>query len=224
MAPHLRALHPCSPANLASEILRLYLVSAKGDRTAVCDIHSYGGAVTPNWHEFWYTGPGKKSVTAISHQRSEAQVAAYERHHEVALENDIAEGGRATLVFSRERQSFDIWMFGPLSFLDRAYGSLIVELANYIPRKIFSKRDKDWHMEWWAEFPKIPAKFNACKILQTGFHLQARARAAPKVADLKDAGAGAVPAILRPFVRAEWSVESRIAAQTNCALYEQEGV
>ena len=225
MAPHVRARHPCSQQPImASEILRLYLVSAKGDRTVICDIHGYGGAVSDHWHEYWYAGPGKKSVTAIDHRRSAAQVDAYERHHEVGLENDIANGGPATIMHSRKRQSFDIWLFGPLSFLDRSYGSLIVELANYAPRQVFSKKDKDGHMKYWAEFPKISARFNACKVLQTGFHLQAKWQVRPHGEDLRDVRTAAAPAILTPFMRAEWSAESRIAAQTECALYEQEGV
>ena len=212
---------------MASELLGLYLVSAKGERTAICDIHCFGPGAdsTGGWEKVYYTGPGKKSVTAMKHHRSEGEVASYENHHEVALENDIAVGGRAALMHSRKRQSYDVWLFGPLSFLDMAYGSLIVELGNYTPRKIFMKRAKNWHTKIWAEFPKSPAGFNPCKILQTGFHLPAGPTRVPDVEDLRDARAGAHHlAILKPFVRAEWRALSRIAAQTDCALYEQEGL
>jgi hypothetical protein len=210
---------------MASELLGLYLVSAKGERTAICDIHSFGGALDPKWHEYWYSGPGKTSVAGAKHHRTEAEVAAYEKHHEVALENDIAVGGRAALLHSHKRKSSDVWLFGPLSLLERPYGSLIIEMSNYAPRKIIEKREKSGHIKWWAEFPKSPAGFNPCKILQTGFHLPAGPTSVPEIEALRDARAAAVHlAILKPFVRAEWSVKSRIAAQTDCALYEQEGL
>jgi len=104
------------------------------------------------------------------------------------------------------------------------YGSLIVELANYVERRIVMKRDKNWHTKWWAEFPMAPADFNPCKVLQTDFHPPAGPVHIPEVDVLRSAGAGAHPAILKPFVRAEWKVLSRIAAQTDRALYEQEGL
>jgi hypothetical protein len=210
---------------MASELLGLYLVSAKGERTAICDVHSFGAALDANWHEYWYTGPDKKSTTAARHHRSKGEIAAYENHHEVALENDIAVGGRAALLHSHKRKSSDIWLFGPLSLLERPYGSLIIELSNYAPRKILGKTDKNSHIKWWAEFPKSPAGFNPCKILQTGFHLPVGPTSVPDIDVLRDVRAGAHhQAILKPFVRAEWSVKSRIAAQTDCALYEQEGL
>jgi hypothetical protein len=227
MAPHLRAHHACSPPMMASERLGLYLVSVKGERTPFCDVHSYGALLDRAWHEVFYTGPGKKAETAIKHRRSAGEIAAYENHHEVALENDIAAGGRALFMHSRKRNSYDVWLFGPLSFLDAAYGSLIVELSGYATRKIFTKIDKNSRqMTYWTEFPKAPmGHFNRCKLLQTGFHLQANSREAPDAPDLKENRERAQPAILKkPFVRVEWKVESAIAAQTDCALYEQEGL
>src|SRR5260370_42431602 len=123
---------------MASELLGLYLVSAKGERTAICDIHSFGAALdNMPWRNVWYTGPGKKSVTAMKHHRSPGEVASYENHHEVALENDIAVGGRAALMHSRKRQSYDVFLFGPLSLLESAYGSLLGELGHYLPRTLF---------------------------------------------------------------------------------------
>jgi hypothetical protein len=56
--PHVRAHRACSKPLLASEILGLYLVSAQGERTAFCDIHSWGAALdTVPWHNVVYTGP-----------------------------------------------------------------------------------------------------------------------------------------------------------------------
>ena len=198
---------------MASERLGLYLVSGKGERTAFCDIHSYGALLDRAWHEVFYTGPGQKSITAIKHRRTAGEIAAYENHHEVALENDIAMGGRALFMHSRKRKSYD--------------AALIVELGNYATRKIFTKIDqRSRKMSYRTEFPKAPAgHFNRCKVLQTGFHLQAARTATADAQDLKEAREGAHPAILRnPFVRVEWKVESAIAAQNDCALYEQEGL
>jgi hypothetical protein len=226
MAPHLRTHHVCSPPVMASERLGFYLVSGNGERTPFCDVHSFGAALDQSWHNVYYTGPGQKSVTAMTHRRTVGEITAYEKHHEVALENDIAAGGRALFVHSRKRNSYDIWLFGPLSILDHPYGSLIVELSGYAPRKIFSKRDKLGNMTYWTEFPHgLAGHFRPCKLLQSGFHFQAGSTGPPDVEDLAHARTLTSPAILRkPFVRVEWKVESAIVAQTNCALYEQEGL
>lgn len=226
MAPHIRAKHVCSLPVMASERLGFYLVSKAAERTPFCDVHSFGALGDRLWHEVYYTGPGKKSVTGINHRRTAGEITAYENHHEVALENDIAAGGRALFMHSRKRNSYDIWLLGPLRFLDNAYGSLVVELNGYGPRKIFSKIDRTSRKTTlWTEFPKgAVGHFNHCKLLQTGFHLQATARR-PEVEDLITARQTVHPAILpSPFVRVEWKRESAIAAQTDCALYEQEGL
>ena len=227
MAPHLSTHHACSLPVMASERLGFYLVSGNGKRTHFCDVHSYGALANHYWHEVFYTGPGQKSITAINHRRTAGEVVAYEEHHEVALENDIAVGGRAIFIHSRKRNSYDIWLFGPLSFLDHPYGSLIVELSGYATRKIFSKLDsKSQKMTYWTVFPKHSADhFHPCKLLQSGLHLQAGQTSVPDVEDLAQARTHMRPAILpKPFVRVEWKVESTIAAQTDCALYEQEGL
>ena len=228
MAPHLRTHHRtvCSPPLMASERLGFYLVSGKGEHTPLCDVVSYGSS-TDSWHNIFYTGPSQKSITAIRHRRTPGEVSAYEKHHEVGLENDIAVGGYAMFLHSRKRKSYDIWLLGPLSFLDHPYGSLIIELSGYEPRKIFSKRDSWDKITYWAEFPKAaPGHFHHCKLLQTGFHLQAGAPDLPiDTETLKLEREAAVPAhIANPFVRVEWTVVSQIAAQTDCALYEQEGL
>jgi hypothetical protein len=105
-----------------------------------------------------------KSITAAKHRRSQAEVAAFEKHHEVGLENDVAAGGSAAIMHSRKRKTYDVWLFGPLSFLDRAYGSLIIELAHYDQIKVFMKRDKNWNDTWWRNFQRdrpvsVPARF-----------------------------------------------------------------
>jgi hypothetical protein len=225
MAPHVRAKHHCSQPVMASELLGLYLVSVQGERTAICNIHSYGAAADDSpWHNVLYTGPGQKSGSAIKHHRSKGEVAAFEKHHEVGLENDVAMGGPAAIMHSRKRKSYDVWLFGPLSFLDRAYGSLIVELTGYDSRTVMMKREENGDVKWWAEFPKGPVGFSACKILNTGLHLPAGSASVPGVEELRDGRRFAPSASIKPFVRAEWKVESRIAAQTDCALYEQEGI
>ena len=88
---------------------------------------------------------------------------------------------------------------------------------------VFSKREKNWDMTEWAEFPKGPVGFSACKVLQTGLHIPAGSMGEPDVEELKRARETARPAHLRPFVRMEWKVLSRNAAQTDCEIYEQEG-
>jgi hypothetical protein len=46
----------------------------------------------------------------------------------------------------------------------------------------------------------------------------------PDVEDLTRGRATASHVSLKPFVRMEWGVESRNPAQTDCELYEQEGL
>jgi len=211
---------------MASERLGFYLVSSKGARTPLCDFVSYGSYLDRSWHNAFYTGPSQKSITAIKHQRTPGEVAAYETHHEVGLENDIAAGGYATIVHSRKRKSYDIWLFGPLSFLEHAYGSLIIELSGYEPRKIFSKRDSWDKITYWTEFPKTaPGHFRHCKVMQSGFHLQAgESNSFIDMETLREQRMFAPPAILHSYVRVDWTVVSQFASQTDCALYEQEGL
>ena len=212
---------------MASERLGFYLVSSKGERTPLCDVVSYGSYLDRVWHNILYTGPSQKSITAIRHRRTPGEVAAYEKHHEVGLENDVAAGGFAMFLHSRKHKSYDIWLLGPLSFLDRAYGSLIIELSGYESRKIFSRRDSWDKMTYWTEFPKgALGHFHHCKLLQTGFHLQAGASdSSIDMETIKEKREAAIPVhIASPFVRVDWTVVSQIASQTDCALYEQEGL
>jgi hypothetical protein len=211
---------------MASERLGFYLVSTKGERTPLCDVVSYGSSGDRAWHNALYTGPSQKSITAIKHHRTPGEVAAYEKHREVGLENDIAAGGYATIVHSRKRKSYDIWLFGPLSFLGGAYGSLIIELSGYQPRKIFSKRDSWDKITYWTEFPKSsPGSFRHCKVMETELHLQAgKSKSSVDIETLSEKRMFARPAILLPYVRVDWTVVSQIASQTDCALYEQEGL
>jgi hypothetical protein len=211
---------------MASERLGFYLVSRNGEHTPLCDVVSYGPYLDRIWHNILYTGPSQKSITAIRHKRTPGEVTAYEEHHEVGLENDIAVGGYAMFLHSRKRKSFDIWLLGPLSFLGRSYGSLIIELSGYESRKIFSKRDSRDNMTYWTEFPKrMSGHFHHCKLLQSGFHLKAGAPDhSIDIETLKQQRMFAPPVHIKPFVRVDWRVVSQIAAQTDCALYEQEGL
>src|SRR5262249_55165931 len=120
MAPHAHRHHVkahhqvCSPAVLASQHLGFYLVAANGQRTPFCEFHTYGAIGDRQWHEMYYTGPGQKSISAIKHKRTPGEIGTYEKYHEVAEENEISMGGRALLVHSRKRNSYDIWLLGPL--------------------------------------------------------------------------------------------------------------
>ncbi len=227
MAPHVRAHHHhgCSPPLMASERYGLYLVANTGERTHFCDVVGYGAFMDAHWHNWLYTGPGEKAITGIRHRRTEGEIAVYEKHHEVGLENDVAAGGFAEFLHSRKRKSYDVWLFGPLSFLDHSYGSLIIELAGYQDRKIFSKRASWEKMIYWTEFPKgMAGHFHSCKLLQTGYHLDVK-RTQPDIEDLRLKREEARPVHLpKPYVGVEWKVVSQVAAQTDCALYEQEGL
>jgi len=224
---------------LGSEVLGFYLVSAKGEHTAICELHSRGASLDGPWHNILYTGPGKNSLSALEHKRTRDDDERFESANFVDPEipiptttyesNDVKRGGFAALLHSRKRRSFDVWLFGPLLFLGKPYGSLVIELAHYAERTVFMKRNKDWSVKWWAEFGAVPAGFNHCKVMQTPFF--------PHVGDsngsyqdrvdttslraVRENGLPLVP--LGRHSRVEWKVISRTIGQTDCQLYEQEG-
>jgi hypothetical protein len=227
MAPHLHPhhrQHKCSPPLLASECLGLYLVTARGERIPFCDVHTYGAIGNQDWH-IVYSEPGKNARTGLDHRRSADDIAAYEKTGKSTLENDVGRGGRGLFMHSSKRKSFDIWLLGPLMFLGVSYGSLIVELSGYATRKIFTKSDsKSQKLIVWTEFPRESgADFSPCKLLQTGFHLQADSYYGQvDVEELKRARETARPAILKNHQHVQWKRLSANAAQTDCELYEQQ--
>lgn len=125
---------------MGSEALGFYLVSRKGECTRICDIRSYGASIDA-WHNIVYTGPGQKSATAIKHKRTVEDDELFDIKHVVLDQNDIAKGGFAAMIHSRKRQSWDIWLFGPLLFVDKPFGSLVFELSHYSGRTVFMKRE-----------------------------------------------------------------------------------
>jgi len=210
---------------MGSEALGFYLVSRDGEHTPICEIHSYGAsAANEAWHNILYTGPGKKSITAIKHKRTIEDDELFDLKHFAQDHNDIANGGFAEIMHSKKRQSWDIWLFGPLAFQDKSYGSMVFELSGYSGRTVFSKRTKDGDVKWWAEFGNVPSGFHRCKVFQTNFF--------PQVGDHQDVmpllravrANGLAVASLHPYVRVEWTVLSRNLSQTDCQLYEQEGL
>jgi hypothetical protein len=196
----------------------------KGERTPICDIRSYGASLS-EWHNYVYTGPGQKSATAIKHHRTVEDDELFDIKNVVFDENDVAKGGFATMIHSRKRQSWDIWLFGPLMFLGKPFGSLVFELSHYSGRTVFMKRMKDWSVKWWAKFGTVPGGFNHCKVLHTNYFPQAGDKDPPDMTALRAVRAsGLAPVSLRPYLRAEWTVLSRIIGQTDCQVYEQEGL
>jgi hypothetical protein len=220
---HSHHVRGCSPALMGSEALGFYLVSMKGEHVPICEIRSFGASLD-EWHNIVYTGPGQKSASALKHKRTADDDALFDFKNAVLEENDIAKGGIAAIFHSRKRQSFDIWLFGPLLFLDRPFGSLVFELSHYSGRTVFMKRTKDQHVEWSAKFGDVPAGFNRCKVLQTTYFPQAGDRHPRDLTNLTAARASVAPVSLHPYVRAEWTVLSRIIGQTDCQVYDQEGL
>jgi len=218
------------PATLGSEALGFYLVSAKGAHTPICEIRSYGDALSA-WHNYLYTGPGKKAASAVQHRRTVEDDDLFALKHTVGEQNDIAMGGFAAMLHSRKRQSWDIWLFGPLLFLGMPVGSLVFELSHYSGRTVFMKRMKNSDVKWWAEFGHVPAGFNRCKVLHTNWFPQVGGKRDPaermhmtELKALRASPTALVPVPLLPYVRAEWRVLSRIIGQTVGQVYEQEGL
>lgn len=221
--PHVRACNGGTPA-WGSEALGFYVVSGKGEHIPVCDIRSYGGALSGEWHNIVYTGPGKKSAAAARHRRTALDGEIFDLKHTVIDDNDIANGGFAAMIHSRKRQSWDVWLFGPLLFLDKPFGSLVFELAHYSGRTVFAKTLKNHDVKWWAKFGTVPAGFNRCKVLQTSYFPQPGEIGNDMEALRAVRASGLAPVPLHPYVRAEWTVLSRTIGQTDCQVYEQEGL
>jgi len=174
-----------------------------------------------------FTAPAERKITRLGDRKCLVTDGLVSRCWHRHGGNDVAAGGFSMFLHSRKHKSYDIWLLGPLSFLDRAYGSLIIELSGYESRKIFSRRDSWDKMTYWTEFPKgALGHFHHCKLLQTGFHLQAGASdSSIDMETIKEKREAAIPVhIASPFVRVDWTVVSQIASQTDCALYEQEGL
>jgi len=235
---HIRPPRVCSPPLLGSEVLGFYLVPAKGEPTAIFELHSFGGSLSGPWHNIYYTGPGKNALSALEHKRTRDDDQRFDSANIVDAEipiptttyesNDTKRGGFAALFHSRKRRSFDVWLFGPLLFLGKPYGSLVIELAHYAERTIFTKRNKDWSVKQWAEFGPVPAGFNHCKVMQTPFYPHVGEGGGGDSVDpiaLRAVRANGLPLVpLGRHSRVEWKVISRTIGQTNCQLYEQEGV
>jgi hypothetical protein len=224
-SPHVRA-RSCSPPVMGSEALGFYLVSKDGEHLPICDVRSYGASNdTGPWHNTLYTGPGQKSVTAIKHKRTVEDDELFDIKHVAQDHNDIAKGGFATMIHSRKRQSLDIWLFGPLLFQDKSFGSLVFELSHYNGRSVFSKTLKNRDVQTWAKFGDVAAGFHRCKVLHTNYFPQAGDKNSEDMTALRALRANGLEAVsLHPYVRAEWTVLSRIIGQTDCQVYEQEGL
>ena len=218
-SPHVHA-RSCSGPVLGSEALGFYLVSKDGEHTPICDIRSFGASLG-DWHNFMYTGPGQKSLTAVKNKRTVKDGALFQFKHVVADRNDIANGGLAKMIHSKKRKSYDIWLFGPLLFQGTPYGSIVFEIFGYSDRTVYSRRLKNGDMEWSAKFNDIPAGFHRCKVFQTDYFPDWGNEDMIALRALRANGLAAVP--LHPHVRAEWTVLSRIIGQTNCDIYDQEG-
>jgi hypothetical protein len=223
-SPHVHA-RSCSGPIMGSEALGFYLVSKDGEHVPICDIHSLGpSTINEPWRNVLYTGPGQKSVTATKHKRTAKDDALFDFKHVVADRNDIANGGFATIFHSKRRKSYDIWLFGPLLFQGTSYGSIVFEIFGYSDRTVFSKREKNWDMTYWAEFGEVPAGFHRCKVFQTNYFPQAgdtNMRDLTALRAVRANGLAVVP--LHPYLRAEWTVLSRNLSQTECQIYDQEG-
>ena len=93
-SPHIRG-RACSGPVMGSEALGFYLVSRDGEHVPICEIHSYGASATNEaWHNILYTGPGKKSITAIKHKRTIEDDELFDLKHFAQDHNDIASSRR----------------------------------------------------------------------------------------------------------------------------------
>ena len=101
-SPHIRA-RACSGPVMGSEALGFYLVSRNGEHVPICEIHSYGASATNEaWHNILYTGPGKKSITAIKHKRTIEDDELFDLKHFAQDHNDIANGGFAQIINTQQ--------------------------------------------------------------------------------------------------------------------------
>lgn len=222
----------------ASERIGLYFKMRDGKTVNFCDIHMMWTDGTDTIHEIYYSGPMKTLLDGSGNsERTEAEKRIYEKHGEVGLENDIEEGGRALFIHSEKRKSFDFWLLGPISFQDKGYGSLIVELEGFFLPNILTKHFKKPKMVSyfsvpqssfsWTHFPKhYVGKSGKCNILASNFYEKNKFRYGRDVyteeLSKKRPTAWAVdmPADVKGIV---WKIEAASGQQTECSIYKSHG-
>jgi len=95
----------------------------------ICDIHMFGGDSTL-LHNVRYSGPSQ-SASQAAPERKEREIEKWHLESEVSDAHDIAEGGVGMLYHVESIDTQYCWLFGPLKYDGRGYGSLVLDLIRW---------------------------------------------------------------------------------------------
>jgi hypothetical protein len=108
----------------------LYYAMRDGSRTNFCDVH-VGWLPGEAMDRGVFSGPKDKTNQITRYARSKDAIERFKDNGEVRTDLTLKEGGIARLLFSRTRNTMNVWMFGPLVSEGVAYGSLVAELTGF---------------------------------------------------------------------------------------------
>jgi hypothetical protein len=103
-----------------------------------CDVHQIfsngpqiGDHSSDDIH-LYYTGP-KESIKGIkTYRRSSLHEKVFVQNNDGLMrELDLENGGDASAIVMKRAKTYDLWLFGPLTFLGATYGTLLVSLEGF---------------------------------------------------------------------------------------------
>lgn len=156
----------------------LYYGMRDGSRVNFCDVH-FGWIPGEPVERGIFSGPKDSTNQITRYARSKEAIERYREKGDVRSDLALTAGGIALLTHSKTRNTFSIWMFGPVLSEGVAYGSLVAELEGFelgkhghkwtpIDPKTGKERDQydPKNQRYLVEFPKSYKKhrFHPCKL------------------------------------------------------------
>jgi hypothetical protein len=246
-------MHRCDKdRSYAYERLGLYYVTG-GKNVPFLDLY-LNFYVSPYWHaptkqlDAYYTTPGRAikdlDIEVITRKKLRKQV--FEDNAAPLSSLYIENGGEALFVKNKKADVTDCWIFGPLLFQGKEYGSIVAELQNFkwpiVHQRVRPGQKHDYtdspenvrnRIETTVTFPTMHGtQFETCilwgsnwKLGRWGYKQNGINMTEDEfLMNLKDYRAEAVRVTPAPPVKGvAWRLDAKSANATECELYEEHG-